>query len=341
MTASPDSPLPSDGQPAGSRGAGSFDDDWLDLREAVDHRSRAVAALERQLPRRDRWRALDLGGGTGSNLRYLMPRLGGRQHWWLIDNDPRLLAAAGQRLVRWAADQGFACAVDGATPGPSSPRRWTRIDIEGADWQATIEPRRIDLERPGFLSALAGDDEAIDLVTASALLDLVSLDWLATLVDWCARQRVAMLISLSYDGRVEWSPVLPDDVATVAALERDQRRDKGMGLALGSEAVSRLRARLAARGLREVAGASDWDLGASGPDAAIQRRLIGDWAALTEPAVASRWQAARVALLEAGQSRLRVGHLDVAAWPAGLGDAVAAPSAGDHDDSTSRGKRRG
>lgn len=364
------------------RDVDSFADHWLDLRESIDHRARALAAVEGQLPARPRWRALDLGGGTGSNLRYLMPRLGGEQHWWLVDHDPRLLAGAGDRLVRWALDQGYRCEVDGqrvsatgepsaaasdgsttntvttatraspsvtkiattgdttvatavdttgaatsATTGATSRatrprRRWTRLDIIGPDWRATVEPRRIDLERLDFLDALSADDDAIDLVTASALLDLVSIGWLSTLVDWCAARRVAMLFALSYDGRVEWMPSRPEDAAITAALERDQRRDKGMGLALGSGAVARLRSRLAARGLTHAAAESDWLLESSGAGAAVQRRLIDDWSALAArggeegAADAMRWKAGRLALLDAGTARLRVGHVDVAAWPA-------------------------
>lgn len=336
--ASPPPALPS--QAPAPDGADRFADDWLDLRESIDHRSRAQAAVERQLPSRARWRALDLGGGTGSNLRYLMPRLGGEQHWWLIDHDPQLLAGAGDRLVRWALDQGFGCEVDGEGPGssgqpavapaavPPSRRRWTRIDLDGPGWRATVEPRRIDLERLDFLDALSGEDDAIDLVTASALLDLVSIEWLAKLVDWCAARRTAILFALSYDGRVRWSPPWPDDDAVTAALEGDQRRDKGMGVALGSAAVDRLRSRLVARGLTEVAAPSDWVLEATGVGAAVQRRLINDWAALAGKRLegevgpdglavaATRWKAGRLALLDAGMARLRVGHIDVAAWPA-------------------------
>ena len=58
----------------------TFTLDWLALREPVDHRSRSELALAGL---RDWWRArrasrvVDLGCGTGSNLRYLAPRLAG------------------------------------------------------------------------------------------------------------------------------------------------------------------------------------------------------------------------------------------------------------------------
>ena len=118
--------------------AESFDGDWLDLREAADHAARSRAGIEQSLPPRPRRRILDLGAGTGSNCRYLAPRLGGDQRWWLLDADPQLLAAAAERFARWAARHGFGCRIDGTEVGPPSApsRRWSRIDLEGPGWKA-------------------------------------------------------------------------------------------------------------------------------------------------------------------------------------------------------------
>ena len=348
----------------------SFDSDWLDLREAADAAAREAGDISRSLPRQAQWRCLDLGAGTGANLRHLMPRLGGQQYWWLIDADPRLLAAAADRLAAWAAGQGLACRIDDVLQGagssgtgadvaaaPARRRRWTRIDIDGPDWQATIAPRRLDLSRRDWLEQLAGPrdarradpaavpadkgarpgagappDEAvaapaaINLVTASALLDLVSSTWLNSLVDWCAARRIAMLFALSFDGELQWAPALDDDARISAALARDQRRDKGLGPgpALGAAAVGRLRARLEARGYQHAQARSDWQLGLAAEGQALQERLIADWAALVRDevgdggggaAMAAAWAEARRRELAAGQSTLRVGHLDLAAWP--------------------------
>ena len=76
----------------------TFDADWLALREPVDHRSRAEALLAALC---DAWRArgwsrvLDLGSGTGSNLRYLTPRFPAGQAWVLVDHDPDHLRTLG------------------------------------------------------------------------------------------------------------------------------------------------------------------------------------------------------------------------------------------------------
>src|SRR5690606_32040666 len=97
-------------------------------------------------------RVLDLACGTGSTLRYLSPWLGGAQTWTLVDNDPWLLSALEQ------------LSAVGLPAGSAHPLRLAPMLLDLAT----------DLER----LPLAG----VDLVTASALLDLVSADWLGRLV---------------------------------------------------------------------------------------------------------------------------------------------------------------
>src|SRR5262245_3271527 len=84
---------------------GGFDPAWLDLREPVDRRSRSddlAQALARRLGRRTPVTVLDMGCGTGANLRATAPFLGAEQHWTLVDHDEDLLEAAVVRLGRWA-----------------------------------------------------------------------------------------------------------------------------------------------------------------------------------------------------------------------------------------------
>jgi hypothetical protein len=72
-----------------------FEEEWLRLREPCDHAARSAALADRfaravgPLPR-----LVDLGAGSGSNLRYLAPRLTAAQRWLLVDRDPALLERA-------------------------------------------------------------------------------------------------------------------------------------------------------------------------------------------------------------------------------------------------------
>src|SRR5512145_1693947 len=64
---------------------------------------------------------VDLGAGTGANLRYLAPRLGSPQDWLAVDSDPVLLGELARRARRGPGAQ--AVARSGAGPrGPAAGR---------------------------------------------------------------------------------------------------------------------------------------------------------------------------------------------------------------------------
>src|SRR3954470_21838171 len=88
--------------------------DWLALREPADTRTRDAVAEEIVPPLLERLekaaetgvRIVDLGAGTGANLRWLAPRLPhpDRQQWLLVDHDPGLLARGPVQATAVRAD---------------------------------------------------------------------------------------------------------------------------------------------------------------------------------------------------------------------------------------------
>ena len=281
----------------------SFSASWLALREPYDHAARA-AALTGKL--RDflaaraggHLRFLDLACGLGSTFRYLAPRLGGAQHWTMVDNDEDLLAS----LARL----------------PSQAKRTL-------DGQATVEAVRLDLA--GELDSLPM--HRVDVVTASALLDLVSGEWLDRLVTAVGATRPALLLALIYDGSMQWEPVLAEDRWVTDLFNRHQRTDKGFGPALGDTAAQAATRRLRAAGFSVTQAQSPWLLDTG--DGAVQREvasgvagavsaLLADVADVADGATrARRWLEQRVALVDAGRSSLRVGHTDLLALPLSAG----------------------
>jgi hypothetical protein len=176
----------------------------------------------------------------------------------------------------------------------------------------SAETRQAELA--GELGAL--DWSATDLVTGSALIDLVSADWIERLADHAAAAGTAIYMSLSYTGTACWLPRLDGDDAVVAAINRHQRQDKGFGRALGPSAHGALAKALSVRGFRICDGASDWSFGPA--DGAIQRRLIAEWAEAAEslddpPQGLAAWRDRRLALVERG--RFYVGHACLFAVP--------------------------
>lgn len=260
----------------------SFSPEWLALREPVDHRSRAAGLI----PLLNSWweshegsHIVDLGSGTGSNLRYLAPLLRGEQHWSLVDHDAGLLAHAAP--------------VDGV---------------------GRIERVQGDLAHEGLAAV-----ERADLATGSALLDLVSDEWLDRLVAACVNARCAALFALSYDGVTAWSDEDPDDALVLAAVNAHQRTDKGLGSALGPDAAAAAEQRFREAGYRVWALESPWRLDREDTELAAQ--LVDGWAgAAIEvlPDEAGRiraWAERRRAAIVSGAFVLVVGHVDLLALP--------------------------
>jgi hypothetical protein len=259
-----------------------FSLDWLALREPADvaARSRAIARLAAEALPRDLVRAVDLATGTGSNVRYLAPHLPVPQDWWLVDSDEHLLAALPARM---------------------------------RDRHLQFETKYVDLTE----SNLADVIDRRDLVTASALLDLVSERWLASLALQCRSAGAVVLFALTYNGRMEFAPPEPPDEDVRTLVNRHQHTDKGFGPALGPDASACAEALLGGHGYRVTRAASDWVLE---PDQReLQQQLIDGWrdAALAiEPAASARiaeWRSRRHAHVVAGRSRIVVGHDDLVA----------------------------
>lgn len=277
---------------------------WLDLREAADSAARA-AGLIRLIGARRPLHILDLGAGTGANLRYLAPRLGGEQHWLLLDHDERLLAVAESRLRRWAR------ALDG-----EAVQRGEALCLSWPGGGAIVRRQPIDLATAGPALPIPPGG----LVTAAALLDLVSESWLRSLAASCRRAGAAALFALSYDGRTQHRPADELDARVTALFNAHQRCDKGFGSALGPAAASRAESLFAEQEYRVRGEASDWLLDARA--GALQEALVEGWFAAARELVSgaevralTAWLARRRAAIAAGRSRLVVGHRDMVAVP--------------------------
>ena len=183
----------------------TFDADWLTLREPADRRARDREADGAFGCRR--------GGGTAG--------------------------------VGWSTSGAGPAPICGISPRACRPgQRWTLVDHD---------PRHLDrlrrLDMPPEVDAvaavsrdLAADGLAVvedaDLVTGSALLDLVSESWLAELVNRCVDAACGAYFALTYDGEVRWMTESaagwrvdedPDDGFVSSVFNRHQRIDKGFG----------------------------------------------------------------------------------------------------------------
>jgi hypothetical protein len=263
--------------------------EWLDLREPADAAARSrdlVEHLQRHLPATGRRVIHDLACGTGSMGRWLAPLLPGPQHWVLHDRDADLLHVAAADL-----------------PGPAA---------DGA--AVVVETRRSDVTQ------LRPDDLAdATLITASALLDLMTQAELAGLIDVCAKAGCPLLLTLSVVGRVDLAPADPLNSRVAAAFDAHQRRMTVGGRLLGPDAVAAAIEGFRRLGAEVLVRPTPWRLGAAEADLAAEW-FTGWIGAACEQEVelasdAGSYTRRRLAEARAGQLAVTVGHDDLLVLP--------------------------
>ncbi|WDF42763.1 class I SAM-dependent methyltransferase [Streptomyces sp. T12] len=260
--------------------------EWLELRESADAAARAHDLLDplrirlANLPGRAGLVIHDVGCGTGSMGRWLAPHLDGPQHWVLHDRDPYLLHFA-------------------AVASPRSSADGSRV---------TVETRRGDIGRL-TPDALAG----ASLVTASALLDVLTREEVATLAAACAGAGCPALLTLSVAGRVELTPSDPLDTEIAEAFNTHQRRS-GM---LGPDAITAAAEAFSEHGATVQVHPSPWRLGPG--ESALTAQWLRGWvgaAVEQRPELrerADRYLQDRLAACEAGELHVVVHHSDLLA----------------------------
>lgn len=275
---------------AGSLPAGSdFDASWLALREPADHAARSTRLTEQAvawLQGRNSPVVADIGAGTGSNWRYLS----------------RALEAGSVRHCQWHLFEQDAALVEGVGVAGSAPQ----VHVQ------RLETGNMDDQLPASL----------DLLTASALIDLVSRPWLQALASAVARRRAAVLVVLSYAGRFRLTPEHRADEGLRQQVNQHQHGDKGTGAACGPEASDYLSQALEARDYTVHREGSTWHL--DGRHRELQKALMQGWVeAARAQLISSReesgwlgqWLADRCRQADEGTLVIEVDHIDLLGLP--------------------------
>jgi hypothetical protein len=262
---------------------------WLALREPADAAARAADLVDdarRHLPTTGLTVVHDLGCGTGSMKRWLAPRLAGPQHWVMYDRDADLLARAAADPPQMAAD--------------GSP--------------VTVQIRQHDITALDH-----GELAGASLITASALLDMLTAAEVERIARACVDAGCPALLTVSVIGRVDLTPSDPLDETIAAAFNAHQRRSKGGDPLLGPDAVGAAAEVFATLGADVLVRPSPWRLGAA--DAALATEWFTGWigAACDQrpelTAATAAYVRRRLADAAAGRLRVTVHHHDLLARP--------------------------
>lgn len=222
-----------------------FSKEWLALREDVDLRSRnreVTQTLAARFALREHVTVVDLGSGTGANLRATAPLLPAKQTWVLAERDSSLIAIARNRLKAWADSN------EDTADGLRLRKGHSDIGVLFVETDLALD-----------LAAVFHDGD-IDLVTASAFFDLTSPAFIKKVVQQSADRRAGFYAALTYNGVQRWSPHRPLDNQMSAAFHRHQLSDKGFGPAAGPMASAEIADQLRMADYTVLEGESPWDL---------------------------------------------------------------------------------
>jgi hypothetical protein len=245
---------------------------------------------------------------------------------WLALREPADAAARSRELVGHLPPEGphvihdLGCGTGAMgrwlAPLLPGPQHWVLHDRDAALLQVADVPRVTVETRLSDITRLRADDLAgASLVTASALLDVLTEAAVQRLVAACVGAGCPALLTLSVAGRVDLTPSEPVDRRVAAAFDAHQRR----GHLLGPDAVAVTAEAFRRSGAEVVARPSPWRLGAAQAD------LIAAWftgwvgAACEQDAELAAETGAyarrRLAQAAAGRLAVTVDHVDLLVLP--------------------------
>jgi hypothetical protein len=249
---------------------------------------------------------------------------------WLALREPADAAARAADLVehlpaadRWTIhDLGAGTGAMGRWLAPRLPgaQHWVLHDRD-ADLLhvAAIPAVTFEMRRSDITQLRADDLAGATLITASALLDLLTEDELPGLVAICAAAGCAVMLTLSVTGRVVLTPPDPLDQRVAAAFDAHQRRVTQRGRLLGPDAAPAAAEAFGRLGAQVLVRPSPWRLAAS--HAGLAAEWFTGWLAAAREqqtdlaAVTEDYARRRLAQAAAGQLAVTVDHMDLLVLP--------------------------
>ncbi len=268
-------------------GPAQTDARWLELRVPADNAARALT-VDTLLPRLVQHLAASSAGESGVEVIDLGSGTGANQRWLA----PRL----------------------------PFEQHWVLIDQDSAlHHHRPAAPRTRHLTADvGILSSIVDHQGTAQLVTCSALLDVLAVDQLEAIGSALAIARSPALFSLTVTGALELWPSHPLDPRLNRAFDDHQRR----GGRAGPEAVDVLTRALRASGRKLWTTETPWLLDRHSDGEFVRRFLTDrvDAAVDQDPDLSSAgadWLARRLRQLADGTLEIRVGHRDLLVLPDG------------------------
>ncbi len=270
---------------------------WLNQRFDYDSRSRNLD-LEKEflasLAELETINIIDLGSGSGANLKYLSPKIDGQQVWHLIERDKSLMNHAEKtiELVKQT--------------NQAKLRSVHKIIADFTDKDLNVFK---ETERRVFL--------------ANAVFDIIPLATFLTFLDLLGSRpcnNVILYFTIHINEDLTIQPIHPLNQKYLSLFHQHMQRDQNGKRAMGPNTVREISNTLSQRGFLVKTADSSWDIKEdssflkSNFDFIIcaTRELLGP----KEVGEWEEWVQFHLKAIDQGKSRLHVGHQDILAyWP--------------------------
>ena len=171
-----------------------FENSWLFQREKIDNISKnklIIKKINRYFKSDQNIKLMDLGTGTGSNFRFLSKKIvQKKQHWTLIDISKKSLLAAKNKI--------------------SISNKIESLSIINKNLIKNIN--QVDFNE-------------FDIVTGSAFLDIMPLDWFKKFYQQNKKTKI-IYFAINYDGFFQFYPKHKHDKKVLHLFNNDQKSIK-------------------------------------------------------------------------------------------------------------------
>lgn len=283
-----------------------FDPNWLQERYRFDAaaRNQEIAwQCIHQFAFLNHIQIVDLGSGTGANVRHYLEQFPQNQTWFCVEEDDALKTMFWQNMVQLAEADGYAYQLSDNQIKMEKPGHWIEIHfVEGNLMQVD---NLVDLLRT-------------DLILANAVFDLFSQKQFEELIQTISHHSLSLLFTLNYEG-MKFFPVEKEDAYYIDQYNAHMQRPQDFGKGMGPDASQLMEQALHASLAEVKKGESNWEIEVE--DGKMLHYLLGFfedalgdwWATEAEKMAFLGWVAHKRQLIDQQQLDAVVHHQDVLA----------------------------
>lgn len=224
-----------------------FTTDWLSERFRFDAAARNEAvekACVAHFQNHARLTIVDIGSGHGSNFFYLSPKFHQHQEWYFVELNAGLLESALNRIADFAKAEKLPFNRSGGS---------LSFKVKGKDFNIRgIHASFLELDQHISL-------DEVDLVTAGAVFDLLSVDLFEQLAKQLVSAGLPLLSTINYTG-MAFDPVQEKDNYFLNLYDAHMQREQAFGRSMGPQCAAWMLSFFKRYNARYLSGESNWQV---------------------------------------------------------------------------------